>query len=267
MKLNIILDRIQGMTEETYNKVRGMMRDGYGGHGITLESDATTKQVNACFALDSLERHGQKYELHFTKGKLAKVTTRSAGAAGLIAACAPYDDRKQRNVRRTRKALTLASKIIADNYVDSSGPKVGDVIAPCPDFPKGATIIATSTERKPPKRATRKEIARIPLAALSGQRFGRATRVHPKPHLRLDDQSFLIPKPLAYTRELDAGHIPAGVRLLRNAPDYISMQIRTTGRMGGRGSKCRFLYSQVMLDAGDVQAVIDELQRLLPEIV
>ena len=42
--------RLDSMNPELYDRVLRMITDGYGAHGITLESTATLKQVNAVFA-------------------------------------------------------------------------------------------------------------------------------------------------------------------------------------------------------------------------
>jgi len=136
---------------------------------------------------------------------------------------------------------------------------------------------ARKLARKPAKRVetqhTLREVARVSMVdenfvsrGASKLQLPPAFTVYPKPHLRLDDGSFMLAKPLAYTREIDRDNTPAGVRVLRTSPEHITLQIRSTGRMGGRSSKCRFLYSQAMLDAGDVAALIAELNLLLPSI-
>ncbi|HKD76081.1 MAG TPA: hypothetical protein VKB76_11330 [Ktedonobacterales bacterium] len=43
--------RLATMSPELLAKVERMVRDGYGAHGITLESDATLKQANAVFEM------------------------------------------------------------------------------------------------------------------------------------------------------------------------------------------------------------------------
>lgn len=191
MKRIEIIDRISGMTRETYDEVRRMMRDGYGGHGITLESDATTKQVNACFALDKLERDGEKVPLVFDL----------------------HEDRKP-PMRMTRRVPKFRKRV-------------------APQLPAAFTVF-------------------------------------PKPHLRdSDDGSFLLPKPMAHTRVgvVEKATAMACVRIYKESPERIAFQIRTTGRVGtSRTAQCRNAFSHVSLDAGDIAAVIAELQRLLPKV-
>lgn len=103
--------------------------------------------------------------------------------------------------------------------------------------------------------------------ALPGQRFGRAVRIAPKPTVRLADGSYFLNKPMAQTCVDHLGHPDAGVRIFKSTPEHLTLQIRTTGRTGGRGSKPRKCYSSVMLDAGDIAGLIAELHLLLPQIV